>query len=88
MCIPRAGVIWINALAMLIIVSAVGIQLTQGNPVQDGYTPLWQCLALEIPAAIVPALTAVVGVRKLMRRVRTRRAIASDSPKPLSENSG
>jgi hypothetical protein len=86
--IPRVGVIWTNAIAVLIIVGAVGIQLSQGNPVADGYTPLWQCLALAIPSAIVPALTVVVWTRRLMSRVRERRALASDAPEPLPENSG
>jgi len=78
--------------AAIVLVAAVGTYVTQGSPAhaaQTGqeYLNLRGCLTWAIPSASVLALTAVGGVVSHMSTVRKRRAIASDSPQPLQENS-
>lgn len=73
----------VNIIALVIaIVFPVGFA-TQGTPAEAGqlnYIPLGEMLATTIVCASVPILTAVFLFRRLKRRTRQRRSLASGAP--------
>src|SRR5215469_6725687 len=75
----------VDSVAAIALLATVATYLGQGSPAhaaqqgQDWETPL-TVLVWAVPSATVLALTLVGGVFSHMRRVRKRRAIASDSP--------
>jgi carbon starvation protein CstA len=82
------GAVLLNLVALFLGLSFVVAYMTQGSPAQMGqdYIPLWACLFMAIICGSVPAFTVVVAARRLRRRVRQRRALASDSSELLPES--
>lgn len=72
-----------NACAIFLGYAFMLLYVTQGT--SGAYIPLWVVLLETIICGIVPAITVVYWVRRLRRRAREGRALASDAPVLLPE---
>ena len=90
-CLVISVVFAIDFVAVLFLIAGVLYAIRGSGPGKYGqdYFPLRVSLSWALGGATVLVLTVIgSAARHRMRRVRERRALASDAPEPLPENSG
>jgi hypothetical protein len=91
--LDRVTVVFIVVFLDVFMLGLAGIAiwgyLIQGSPAEAGtdYMPLWGAGLLASGFASLPVVSVVLGIRRLRRSARERRAVVSDTPVPTQEGS-